>query len=158
MKIGANIVVVGRQGAGKTPWIKKLMKGLKYPNNVVFDYRGEYDSNITVFRNFKAMLHYLPTLKGSFIVIEEATAFINSFKSMQLTDLMIGIQHNRNVCVWVFHALDDVPPYVLRLSQYIYLFPTNDDGEKLKQQRPAFYPYYLKAMKTKKPVLIDNYK
>lgn len=158
MKQGYNIVVIGRQGSGKTPITKQLMEASKYRNKVVFDYRGEYGDNVTVYRSFASIKPKLPYIRGSFIVLEEATAFVNSFKSMELTDLMIGIQHNKNVCVWIFHSLSDAPPFILRLSRYIVLLPTNDDTEKIKTQRPFFYDYLLRANKEKKPVFIDNYK
>ena len=93
MKAGENIVIVGRQGSGKTPLTKQLMEKSGYKNKVVFDYRGEYGDQVTVFRSFQAIKPKLPYIRGSFIVLEEATAFVNSFKSMELTDLMIGIQH-----------------------------------------------------------------
>ena len=158
MKAGENIVIIGRQGSGKTPLTKQLMEKSGYKNKVVFDYRGEYGDQVTIYRSFASIKPKLPFIRGSFIVLEEATAFVNAFKSMELTDLMIGIQHNKNICVWIFHSLSDVPPFVLRLSRYIILLPTNDDPDKIKTARPFFYEYLLKALRTKKPVIIDNYK
>ena len=158
MKAGENIIIIGRQGSGKTPITKQLMEKSGYQNKVVFDYRGEYGEDVTVYKTFAGIKPKLPYLRGCFIVIEEATAFVNSFKSLELTDLMVGIQHNKNICVWIFHSLADTPPFILRLARYIILLPTNDDPEKVKTSRPFFYPYLQKALKTKKQVIIDNYK
>lgn len=158
-KTGAVIVMVGRQHAGKTPFIKKMMDAGNFRSNVVLDVRREYDAErFTIFYNFATFKEYLPNIKGSFIVIEEATAFIASYKDLALTDMLIGVEHNKNTIVFVFHALGDVPPYVLRFCRYIILFETNDDPELIKQSKPRFYPYLAMPKSHDKPLIIDNYK
>lgn len=155
MKAGDVIVIIGRQGSGKTPIAKERMNKSGYKNKVVFDYRNEYGDDVTTFKTFAGIKKALPKLQGSFIIVEEATAFISSFKSFEIADLLMGIQHNRNICCFLFHSLLDTPPYILRMSRYIILLPTNDDATKVKAARAALYPYF---MNPKKPIVIDNYK
>ena len=155
IKTGAVIIIIGRQGSGKTPTIKRLMEAGNFRSNVVLDIRHEYDeTKYTVFYTYSGFKTYLPQIRGAFIVVEEATAFIASYKDLELTDMLIGVEHNKNTMVFAFHSCDDVPPYLLRFSRYIVLLDTNDDPEKVKRNRPKLFPY----LSMKKPVIIDNYK
>lgn len=152
VKTGSVIIIIGYQGSGKTPIAKNLALQSGFKNKIVFDCRHEYDETIfTQFVNFNNFKNHLQTAKNSFIIFEEATGYIGSFRDLELTDLLIGVEHNRNTIVFLFHSIKSVPLFMLELSRFIILLPTNDSPEFIKVQRPIIYPY----INLKKPVFID---
>lgn len=153
-KTGGVITIIGRQGSGKTPIIKELIKASKYKNVVVRDVRREYDSAYTLFHKGSNFKQAFPQFENCFIVVEEATGFLNSFKDMDMEEQLIAVEHKRNTLVFAFHSLMDAPPYILRLSKFIILLDTNDDPDVIFKSRKAFYKYLTKP----KPFYINNYK
>lgn len=151
-KNGFSMVVVGRQGSGKTPFIKSIAD--KFRNKIVYDIRQEYDKEQwTTFRKFANFKEYIYTVTDSLIVAEEATGFINGFKDMEFAEMIASVEHNTNVLIFVFHSISDIPLYMDRMSRFFYILPTNDDIFRLKSSRP-FYYNVLKSNKL--PVLIDK--
>ena len=166
VKEGITIIVIGRQHEGKSPTIKQLIEDSGMKNQVIYDKRKEYNpTKHTLFRDYFIFKEYIKNVQGSCIVIEEATSVVNAMKDNTLTDSVIGCEHNLNIVILVFHAILDVPKYLLRTCALIYLFKTNDDPEDVRRSRPAMYKYMnlsIAADKEKnvwsKPVIIDNYK
>lgn len=152
-KNGCIVLVIGRQGSGKTPIIKELMKKFSFSNNIVFDPRHEYAEDYTLFHKYATFVKQFPTFTKSLIVIEEATGFISAAKNMDLAEELIAVEHKQNVIVFVFHSCMDVPKYILRLARFIKLLDTNDDPESIRTQRPELYEY----LNEPKPVTIDQY-
>ena len=141
-KTGAVICVIGRQHSGKTPVIQRMAKNSKFRNKVVYDKNKEYDpAEWSRFFSLSKFRKWLPEAKNCFIVMEEATIYVRSVKETVLTEQIIGIEHNRNVLVLVFHSLMDAPQYVLRLCKFVVLLKTNDDPEQIKTQRPRYYKF-----------------
>jgi hypothetical protein len=152
VKTGAVILLIGRQHSGKTPIIKRLAKQSGFSNKVVYDRQKEYDvKEWTTFYSVANFKEFIYEAKNCFIVCEEATGFINSFKDMEFTDLLISIEHNNNILVCVFHSLMDAPTYILRLARFMVLLNTNDDPKVVERQRPKFFPY----LNNKKDVFLD---
>ena len=144
-------VICGRQGSGKTTMAKQLLNNSNMPG-VILDVNNEYDHSKNIcFTDFKYFRQYLPEVTNSFIIVEEATAFLNAYKVLDITNLLIRVRHQRNVMLFCFHSLQDCPDYILRLSSFMWLAETNDDAKKLEQSRPKFYPYFI----GKKPIWID---
>jgi len=157
-KSGYVMDVIGRQEAGKSPFIKSLYRQslyYKYKRSCVLDIENEYDHNEhTIFTDLDLFKKHLETAKAQFIIIEEATTFVASFKDFDLQKLCVKIAHNNNVCIFVFHTLMDAPKSLLNKSRYIALFDTLDDEKDIKSQRNRYYNFFM--MKNK-PVIIDNY-
>src|SRR5262245_50952717 len=134
-KTGSVFIIVGRQGTGKSPTIKALAERSGMKNKIVYDRRREYSDEWTRFLKLDKFKKAWVNFTDSFIVVEEATGFVSGFKELELTDILIGIQHNRNVLVFVFHSLMDTPKYIQRLANFMYLFPTNDEEKDVRTSR-----------------------
>lgn len=142
MKTGSVILIVGRQGSGKTPVARRLAMDSNFKNRVVLDVNKEYDSDeFTVFYNFENYRRFLNIARNSFLITEEATIFLSGQKEADIAQSVVRIQHANNVLVFLFHSLMDAPPYLLRLAEFMILLPTNDDPEIIKRQRPKFFQY-----------------
>ena len=156
MKVGTIILIIGRQGSGKTPTAKELMNKSTLKNKIVYDYRREYDKekNVSLFFNYEIFKNNINNFRNSFIIIEEATAFISAFKDMELTNFLIGIEHNQNVCCLLFHSIQDIPLFIYRYARFTILLETNDDVNLIKRSRPKMYNYLIQK---NKPIYIDNH-
>ena len=151
-KAGAIIILIGRQHSGKSPIAKRLAAQSVYKNKIVLDLRKEYDSNeFTIFYNIASFKKLLAWIKNSFIIVEEATTFINSYKNFSFVEAAAGVEHNANTIIFIFHSVADAPHYLLRLARYVILLPTNDDRERIKRSHPKIYPYLGK----KEDIYID---
>ena len=160
MKIGSVVIVVGRMGEGKTPFIKALINTSGFRNVAIFDKRAEYPANYTLFFYFTIFKGWLTKFKGTFIVVEEATCLLSAFKDMELEDLITGVQHNKNILLLTFHSLLDIPPYILRKSNYVVLFNTNDEEAAVKSARGKLYRYFLQPKRKNEkgwniPIIVD---
>jgi hypothetical protein len=166
IKEGITIIVIGRPHEGKSPTIKALIEGSGMENRIIYDKRREYDADkYTLFREYSIFKNFIKNVTASCIVIEEATSVVTALKDNTLTDTVIGCEHNLNIVILVFHAILDVPKYLLRNCALIYLFKTNDDPEDVRRSRPAMAKYLNMAVAAdkekgvwSKPVIIDNYK
>lgn len=160
-KLGYVIDIIGRQGSGKTVVIKREAQESGFDNIVAYDPRKEYNEesnypiSASVFYSLIAFKNFCKTAKNCFIICEEATGFVNSFKDMEFTDFLIAVQHNCNVIAFVFHSLSDTPAYILRLSRFVILLKTNDEPEVIKTARPKFYPFLLQSRETGEDIYID---
>jgi len=153
LKQGCVIIIIGYQGSGKTPTAKEIASTCEFQNKVVFDVRHEYDENeFTTFHSFETFQEYFLTAKNSCIIFEEATGYIGAFRNLQLTDLLIGVEHNRNTIIFLFHSIKSVPSFMLELSRFIILLETNDPISFVKTDRPLLYPF----INEKRPFSIDT--
>lgn len=141
-KVGASIVIIGYQGAGKTPIAKQLKQEAGMRNNIVFDIRHEYpEDEFTTFHDFEKFKKFISTAKDCLIIFEEATAYIGFFRDLELINLITGVEHNRLVIIFLFHSIKSVPHFVIELSRFVILLNTNDSPELIKSQRPLLYKY-----------------
>lgn len=149
-KIGSTIIIIGHVGSGKTPTCKNLLSSSGFDNVSIYDPRNEYqlDKKYKVKKYFlgSEFLEVVTKLKRNFIIFEEATSIFSMQKNLNVAELFIGIEHNQNISVCIFHSLLDVPKFLLRLSQYVIILPTSDDPEDIKTSRKKYYPYFQKVM------------
>ncbi len=159
LKIGVATIVLGQQGAGKSPLVKEFANNSGMKNIIVFDPNREYDKNkYTVFYDFKTFKKYMTEIKNSFIIFEEASVFLSSFSDIELKQMLVGVEHNRNVIFFLFHGLRYVPPYLTDLVRFHILLPTRDTLEYTIKQRPFYAPFYeeMQSSNSYKPYIIDT--
>lgn len=153
-KIGSTIIIIGHVGSGKTPTCKNILNKSGLNNIAIYDPRNEYYFNsqykVKKYHSGTLFIEQIKDLKKHFIIFEEATSIFGSQKNLNVTELFIGIEHNLNISVCIFHSILDAPKFLLRLSQYIILLPTSDDLNEVKSSRRKYYPYLLKSFELNK--------
>lgn len=154
MKIGSTIIIIGFVGSGKTPTTKEFLKKSGLKKVYIYDPRDEYtfsdEYKIYKYHESKAFIDKIKTRKKSFIIFEEATSALSSAKNLNIQELFIAIEHNNNISVCIFHSLIDCPKSLLRLSQFIVLYPTSDDENEIKQNRRKYLPYFYESIEKNK--------
>lgn len=155
-KSGFVLSIIGRQECGKTPVIKKLVENSKFKRVIVYDPNYEYSDTYSLFHSLEIFRDFIFKAEKSFIIVEEATSFLSSFKDIQLQDLCVKIAHKNNICIFVFHTLMDAPKSILNKSRNIILFATLDDANDIKTQRNRYFKFFSLPNENK-PVFIDNY-
>lgn len=163
-KIGKIIILAGHQGSGKSPFVKKLADDSGFKNRCVFDRRREYTGEkypehtgkYSFFFEFEEFISAVKQAKGTFIIFEEATAFISNFSDQELNDICTGVEHNQSTIVFVFHRIGAIPKYLIGLCNYVVIFPTVETNESdVENNREILFAAYKKVKSSKKPVIVD---
>ena len=147
-----NFVIVADQDRGKSFFVKNeiLRKFQKNRRNFIFDVNFEYGSfkNLNKYLSRYEFLKNTPNEKNSNcnVVFEEATAFFSKSgnTSRDTVEHICRRFHSKNINVFVFHALDQVPTDILYFIDFIVIFRTLDNPEKI-QKTFAGYPKILEA-------------
>lgn len=125
------VINVGGTGAGKTTYTKKLLKkhkGLK----LIFDPNKEYGQESITMSEF---IDQGKIAKNTLIVFEEATIFFStSGTDMAIKELLVKKRHTNNFYIFNFHALSQVPLYILMFCDYFVLFKTNDQIAQVERK------------------------
>ena len=141
------ILFIGHTGQGKSTLAQKLVKEKKI---YVFDVNNEYKHlpidtgaiypkmrNIDL--DLKKFITNCEKLKNTNILIEDATGFLRGRQSAEFSRLLVKKRHQQNNYIILFHSINRVPPEVMEMSNFIYLFKTNDNfdivDKKFKNQQ-----------------------
>lgn len=128
-------IFIGHTGQGKTTMANNLIKDKRL---YVFDVNNEYPKlpNDTgtlyprmrnVDLNMKKFISICEKLKGYNILIEDATGFLRGKINDSFSRLLVGKRHTKNNYLILFHSINRVPPEIMEMSNFIYLFKTNDN-------------------------------
>ena len=130
------ILIIGHTGQGKTTLVKKIIEG---KNQYVFDVNNEYKDLPLDYvirpqmRNVNLIVEQFikkcALLKNTNIIFEDATGFLRGKQSKEMARLMVSKRHSENNYIILFHSINRVPPEVLEMANYIFLFKTNDNYE-----------------------------
>ena len=80
---------------------------------------------------FDKFINYVYDLKNTCIVIEDCSLFLNSNVDSSFKTLLIKKRHKNINYVLLFHSLNQIPPFVFELSNYLVLSKTNDTPQKI---------------------------
>lgn len=126
-------LIVGHTGHGKSTLVKKMVEGKRL---YVFDVNNEYpllpvDHVIKPrFRHtamdMKKFVSVCERLKHYNVVFEDSTGFLRGKQSADFMRLIIAKRHTNNNYFLIFHSLNRVPPELMELCNYLFLFKTND--------------------------------
>lgn len=155
------IAIAGRPKAGKSTFAMELAIRTMYPDAPDDIDPGEVRLLLAALRGSSWMSRLkvydinrewgvggaLPTMdafldeavksRDKFIVFEEATLFFDPTRgrSEELREMLVRRRHTGNALVLLFHALADVPLYVLRMLDVLVLFKTQDSVDDLRRIR-----------------------
>lgn len=148
--MGSLILIIGHTGQGKSTAAKKLARtGKKAP--FVFDVNNEYSEFPRhTDGNFPEFLTEVESLTDSNVIFEEATGYLSGRIGDRVKRLVINKRHKRNNYIFLFHSIADVPPFLYRLSNFIYLLKTADLYEVVKQKEPKLLAAWQKLQSAPK--------
>lgn len=130
------ILVIGHTGQGKSTVAKKLCKSAG-KNAYIFDVNNEYEGFARhIDGDFNVFLDEVTEKTDTTVIFEEATGYLSGRIGDRIKKIVINKRHKRNNYIFLFHSIADVPPFLYRLSNYIYLLKTADLFEVVKQKEP----------------------
>lgn len=162
-----NIIIAGKTGEGKSEVIKRMIKGKPC---YVFDlyneyglrtkYKGQKPINLTskeeavrsrhIGGDFYKFAEKTLTKENTVVVFEEATGFLNGRIDKIFRKIITNKMFTNNVYIFVFHTITDIPPSLMRLTDYIVLFKTLDERYNVEKKYPRLLQAFdkLKSMET----------
>lgn len=164
-------MIIGMTGQGKSDFVKNLIKGK--PSHI-FDINNEYHyPRINVdaqgnkarvqFSEGEAKLitrHILMeedkfisecvAKKKTYCVFEDATGFFNGKIPSNLKRMIVGKRHTENVYLFLFHSIQDAPPALVRLCNYVVLFKTNDEFPTIEKRYAKLVSPFVKLQSAPK--------
>lgn len=154
-------IVIGAPGMGKTPFVKNFIgndkrclvwdvqneygQRTKYPNQKSFN----LDSNTKLPRSryvgasIEEFTKIVKTKRDTIVVMEEATGFFRGKQNKETAQLLINRYHTGNVYMFLFHSINRVPPEIMEMSNYVILFRTNDETNKVEKKYEKLLPYFF---------------
>lgn len=163
----------GRRGSGKTTWIFKLIemykkRGMKVLIVDTYDHPSYKDVPVLqpdqlkhwkkgVYRmfgsDFDTMLKAIDTyLYNALIVFEDAYKYQERKLDPNVKRFVIDSKGKNLDIIFLYHAWGWIPPDLLRISDYLEVFKTNDSPETRKNYITGYYP---EAMRIYTEVMAD---
>jgi hypothetical protein len=156
------ILIVGGAHQGKSTFLNKTcLKNNVQPNpanpekniysvsnqstrQYIFDVNNEYlfpvdnDGIHPIMRNvdlsMKDFINTCEKIIKTNVVIEDATGFLSGRMNDTFMRLLVKRAHSMNNYYLIFHALEQVPPNVMRMANYLCLFKTSDNPINVKKK------------------------
>jgi hypothetical protein len=124
-------------GGGKTYMTKKTCLSNKL-SNYVYDVNGEYSNfpKSKLETDFETFFNECEIKERTNLIFEDATGEISGKVEKQLKRMVIAKRHTKNNFFFLFHSIEDVPPFLFRMVEIIILFKTGDLEENVKRKAP----------------------
>lgn len=150
-KKGVAIILVGREGQGKTPTTKDFAKNWTR-RKLVYDLQHEYDDTWDRCDNADEFRREINKATNTLVVIEEATVIMSSYNKEKYLEFLISQQHRRNVIILNFHGWRHVPAYLIGRVKWVFWFKTGETREEIIEKEPRLE----KFMKDEFPRIINT--
>lgn len=145
-----NTLVIGMTGEGKTSVIKKNLEG---KNVLVFDVNDEWHDCDFDTRKKRARFigdheDYLDLClkrKNTNCVFEDATGFISANTTKAMNKVLVKKRHLKNNNIFFFHSINSVPPRMLEMCNFVYLFKTGDVEKVVEKKYPKLHNAFVKV-------------
>jgi hypothetical protein len=161
------ILIIGTVQQGKTPYIQRMIRGKRC---FIYDWQNEYgkrpkyaggtpiglSDNIRDYRARDTRIDYNLFIQScmkkvdTICVFEDATGFFEGRVDGETRKLISSRAFTRNTYVFVFHSINSVPPRFVELSNYVILFRTADNADKVERKCPELLPAFLELKRNKK--------
>jgi hypothetical protein len=129
--MGKNIAIIGATGTGKTTDAIEIGESIDFEQKLVFDINKEYTEipgYNSVYEKRPDFIQRALKLQNSLIIFDEATIFFRHGKnSDDILELMLRRRHLNNVCIFNFHALGQIPLFIVHYIDEMILHHTNDN-------------------------------
>jgi len=138
------IINVGNTGTGKTTKTKELLNSYKGMPYFIYDVNLEYEEFYKApLLKFKDFLLESTKKTNTVIVYEEATIFFKHNGNTHLIgEMLVRKRHTKNVYIFNFHALHQVPIFILDFANYVILGQTNDVPSLIQKKFESFDKIY----------------
>lgn len=138
------IINVGNTGTGKTTETKNILNEFKNKPVFIYDVNKEFTEFYNgVFLRFKDFLKQAVLKENTVIVFEEATIFFkHNGSSDMIGEMLVRKRHTQNVFIFNFHALHQVPIFILDFANYVILRKTNDVPSLIQKKFESFDKIY----------------
>lgn len=134
------ILIIGQTGTGKTPYVKTNFFNPYKKISIVYDVENEYYNPSQPLVLPEQFLKQVEKSKDKIIIFEEANRFfsVKADGHPILRALMGGKFHSGNTLIFCFHALRQIPLYLMDYTTLIVLFKTNDTEAALSRKFIGF--------------------
>ena len=144
---------IGMTDTGKSHEVKNMLRTLS-ADKFIFDINQEYgEFQKQTIIDFDRFIFEATKKRGHIIVFEEATVFFsNKGRSEEILKLLIGKKHHKNIVVFCFHSISDVPNYIRRYIDFFCLKRTNDTTEDVwsKHRNKVLLSYFENVKESSK--------
>lgn len=157
------ILMIGHTGQGKTTKATELIKNKR---QYIFDVNNEFrhlpidtGAMYPQMRNtdldLKRFVSICEKINNTNVLIEDATGFLRGKQSDTFSRLLVKKRHQRNNYIILFHSINRVPPELMEMSNFIYLFKTNDNFKIIdtKFKNQSLNNAFLRLQKDRKSVV-----
>lgn len=141
------IVIVGATGTGKTTTVVNILNEIDI-QKCIFDVNNEekykpfkntWDKDF----NFENFIKKATELKNTCIVFEEATIFFShSGATTDIKKLLVQKRHTKNLLIFNFHSLRQVPLFILDFCDVLVLGKTVDNKKNIETKFKDFTEIY----------------
>jgi hypothetical protein len=183
-ELGTMTIIIGGTGQGKSFFTKRLVNDKK---TFICDLNNEYgaedlslasrdnyikfNEHVTLLdktkvypqcrytgTNVNEFLEISKSMHGRYIVFEEATNFFAGRTNEVTRQMITGKRHRNQSLIFLFHSINAVPPRIMELANYVVLFKSFDEENKVKSKFPQLLNSF-KALQqgAKAPIIIDIY-
>lgn len=122
------IVNVGKKKTGKTTLTKGILNSFD-GNKFIYDVNKEYTEfgSSAVFPKWNVFLEQAVKKTNTCIVFEEAFIFLKHQSSVEeIRELLVRNRHTKNLIIFNFHAIRQIPLFIWDFVNYLNLKKTND--------------------------------
>lgn len=130
------LVIAGAKGTGKTTYIKDMLKKVNKEALYIYDVNREYGEFYNKpFVDVDEFIEMVKNVREAVIVFEEASFFFhNKSFNRETVKILQRSRHTKNLCIFVFHSLRNVPRYIIDLINYYIIFKTNDTNKLIENK------------------------
>jgi Cdc6-like AAA superfamily ATPase len=137
------IVIVGATGTGKTTEVCKVLSSINIPL-YIFDVNNEekyrtFKNTWNKDVNIKSFITSAKQKRETCIVFEEATIFFSHAGSTEeIKTILVQKRHTKNLIIFNFHSLRQVPLYILDFCDLLIIGKTIDNKKNIEDKFKDF--------------------